>query len=56
MYTFTQYFRIYTNSILRNAAEYMDIHEKMRFIYAEICFVDLFFSANEIDKREMFKK
>lgn len=56
MYTFKEYFRIYSNSILKNAASYLDSHEKMRFIYAEICFVDLFFSENDLHTREMFKR
>jgi hypothetical protein len=56
MFTFTEYFDMMTNSILQNAANYLDTHENMRFIYAEICFVDLFFSRQNQQTRDMFKR
>lgn len=56
MFTFFGYYDIYTKNIFYNAANYLDSHKNMRFIYAEISFVDLFFSRENNGTLELFKK
>ncbi|KAI6205292.1 Alpha-mannosidase [Aphelenchoides besseyi] len=56
IYTFKNYFDVYAQSILTNAAQYLEKNDKMRFIYAEISFVDLFFQHSDQKKRELFRK
>ncbi|KAI6209380.1 Alpha-mannosidase [Aphelenchoides besseyi] len=51
---FTNYFDVYAQSILTNAAHYLEKNDKMRFIYAEISFVDLFFQNSNQKTRELF--